>query len=921
MPGRIDAARWAELSPRIDELLSLPAAKREAALDQIALDDPAAAADLSQLLALRDEASRVAFLDGLAEATLLPPTERAGDILGAWTLVDVIGEGGMGSVWRARRSDGRFEGEAAIKLLRTGLFDGRAQERFRREGAILARLKHPAIAHLLDAGVSSIGRPYLVLELVLGERIDRYCDTRRLSVEERLALFDDVLAAVAHAHTHGVIHRDLKPGNILVTADGAVKLLDFGIAKILDDEEQGSEANLTREGGRIMTPEYAAPEQLRGEGVTTATDVYALGVLLYQLLGGQHPTIPAGANATEIMRATLETVPPRLSRCAALGEPTVAASRSSTAERLRRALAGDIETIVAHALRKAAVERYLTVATFADDLRRFRAYEPVLAQPDSPGYRVRKFVQRHRRSVVAGAFVTLAIVAGMVGTVWQARRAEQSALEAQQASIKAERARGVADSELRYAEAASEMMTFLLGERGAKPFTAIDMMARAENLVERQFAKEPALRAKFQRLLANMYDDAEEGEKASALVGRAQASARDVGDASLQAHIECERAYIESERGTFAEAMASFDAVITALQANPADDSTILATCLQYRSEIERRMGNPKGALADAVMAMQILPAPRPGQRKLAIALRLALADARFATGLFARGLQDYEAVLAEFMGMGRDRSMEYIVVLNNLGVRLDNAGQLRRAGEIWTQALDLTRNLGGSQAVLPSLEANVANSLRQRGRDREAQVLFDSALANARRADDPMQIAQINLSAAPSWCAVGDFAGCRRRIDAARKGLEKLLPAGHPLMGTVDAADFTYYWDRQDYAKAHQYAQSAWRAQNTPNSQRSDRLTALSRLARSEDKSGDSAHAVEHAQGAVALAREMQSDAPYNYWLGLALSDLGTIQLDHGDQAGARISLAEAEFHLRQTLYEDSKVLRKLQVQLKELR
>jgi hypothetical protein len=202
----------------------------------------------------------------------------AGQHLGPYVLEEPLGQGGGGSVWRARREDGRFEGAVAIKLLHLSLLGRAGAERFRREGHILARLKHPHIASLLDAGVTPGGQPYLVLELVQGERIDRHCDALSLSVEARLELFGDVLAAVAHAHTHGVIHRDLKPGNILVTSEGQVKLLDFGVAKLLDDEAgSGESTELTREGGRALTPEYAAPEQLRGEGVTTATDVYALG--------------------------------------------------------------------------------------------------------------------------------------------------------------------------------------------------------------------------------------------------------------------------------------------------------------------------------------------------------------------------------------------------------------------------------------------------------------------------------------------------------------------------------------------------------------------------------------------------------------------------------------------------------------------
>ena len=241
------------------------------------------------LAEFRRDATRSAF------SRTLPTCSRAraalaGVQVGAYRLVEPIGQGGMGSVWLAERSDGRFQGRAAVKLLNAALVGHAGEERFAREGNILARLAHPQIAHLIDAGVSPVGQPYLVLEHVDGEEIDRYCNSRQLGVDARVRLFLDVLAPVAHAHANLVVHRDLKPSNVLVTADGRVKLLDFGIAKLLEPDGGTGEATLlTREGASVLTPAYAAPEQVTGAPVTTATDVYALGVLLYVLLTGRHP--------------------------------------------------------------------------------------------------------------------------------------------------------------------------------------------------------------------------------------------------------------------------------------------------------------------------------------------------------------------------------------------------------------------------------------------------------------------------------------------------------------------------------------------------------------------------------------------------------------------------------------------------------
>ena len=298
----------------------------------------------------------------------------------------------MGSVWLAERCDGRFEGRAAVKLLNIAVMGRAGEERFRREGNILARLTHPNIARLIDAGVSPTGQPYLVLEHVDGQTIDRYCDEHALGVEARLRLFLDVLEAVAHAHANLIVHRDIKPANVLVSVDGQVKLLDFGIAKLLEDDEAPSDgtrsadtAPLTRDGW-AATPQYAAPEQVAGGVVTTATDVYALGVLLYVLLTGTHPAGAAAHSPATLMHAIVEVEPRRLSD--AVGQPespealaSHAARCGTTPARLRRMLRGDLDTIVAKALKKNAAERYASVTALADDIRRFLRHEPISARP------------------------------------------------------------------------------------------------------------------------------------------------------------------------------------------------------------------------------------------------------------------------------------------------------------------------------------------------------------------------------------------------------------------------------------------------------------------------------------------------------------------------------------------------------------
>ena len=351
----------------------------------------------------------------------------AGQTFGVYTLRSQIGQGGMGSVWLAERSDGRFDRRVAVKALNISLIGKGGEERFQREGSILGRLSHPHIAALFDAGVSAAGQPYLVLEHVDGEHIDQYCDQHALTVEARARLFLDVLEAVEHAHANLIVHRDIKPSNVLIRTDGEVKLLDFGIAKLLEEEDTG--AALTREGGGALTPEYAAPEQLTGGPVTNATDVYGLGVLAFVLFTGQHPAGRQPRSAADLIRAIVHTDPPRLSNVVVLScaESEIAvrnaARRATSPGKLGRLLRGDLDTIVATALKKDPRERYASVKAFADDLRRYLKHEPIAARPDTIAYRGVKFIHRHRRSVMATALAALALI-GAVTVTWLLFRQE-----------------------------------------------------------------------------------------------------------------------------------------------------------------------------------------------------------------------------------------------------------------------------------------------------------------------------------------------------------------------------------------------------------------------------------------------------------------------------------------------------------------
>jgi eukaryotic-like serine/threonine-protein kinase len=353
--------------------------------------------------------------------------------VGSYQVVAGIGEGGMGAVYRAVRADKQYHQQVAIKVVRSGFPSSFTLGRLRAERQILASLEHPNIARLLDGGAEA-GMPYLVIELVEGEPIDEYCDRHRLTVTERLRLFRTACEAVQYAHRRPVVHRDLKPGNILVTSEGVPRLLDFGIAKILDPGSFPQALDPTMTGMRMLTPEYASPEQVRGETITTANDVYSLGVVLYVLLTGRGPYRLKSHAPHELAQAICETEPEKPSTAISGGETaegdseggrptleTASSRRGQSPNKLRRRLRGDLDNIVLMALRKEPERRYASVEQLSEDIRRHLEGLPVIAHQDTLGYRSGKFIQRNKLAVTAVMLVVLSLVVGLAATVHEAR--------------------------------------------------------------------------------------------------------------------------------------------------------------------------------------------------------------------------------------------------------------------------------------------------------------------------------------------------------------------------------------------------------------------------------------------------------------------------------------------------------------------
>jgi eukaryotic-like serine/threonine-protein kinase len=535
------------LSDLIDQALALDGDARTRWLDELSTGPHAALCPIVQeMLSKRSEMS-TRFLshplriDGLTQidlvAAALPKLEPSARV-GAYTLLREVGRGGMGVVWLAERSDGQLKRQVALKLPMLSASDALA-ERFVRERNILSQLEHPNIARLYDAGVSPAGQPFLALEYVSGEPITAHCDRKRLDIRDRLARFLDVARAVQFAHANLVVHRDLKPSNILVTDDGAVRLLDFGVAKLLDDSQnEAHETELTRLVGRALTLDYASPEQLHGGAIGIASDVYSLGVILYLLLCGVKPYLigrECKFDAEKILRE-IDPKPPSIraisnevdSASAAIesgasGSAARAALRRTSPERLARLLAGDLDTIVAKAMRKASGERYSTVAEFAADIERYLQGLPVTAQPESRRYRMQKFVRRNKIIVGATTAVAASIVAGLGVALWQTNVARDQARRADQEANVARLEKTRADQQALAAQRAAQEATVQAARADEQAFAARREATRADQ--QTIAAQAQAQRADQQAAAAKRETDRAEREAKQATIEKTRGEA------------------------------------------------------------------------------------------------------------------------------------------------------------------------------------------------------------------------------------------------------------------------------------------------------------------------------------------------------------------------------------------------------------
>jgi len=817
-------SRWAHVDALFEAALALPADVRPAFLDAQCATDPACRADVEELLCLATEPSPL-----LQPATLAPELLRAvlaqtalparGNLtiderVGVWRVLREIGRGGMGTVYLVERADGQFQQMGALKLVRATAAAEEIAQRLRRERRILASLTHANIARLLDGGQTEDGRPYLVMEYVEGCRVDRYCDDERLTIDQRLDLFLRVCSGVQHAHRNLVVHRDIKPSNIVVAADGDVKLLDFGIARLLTATDRGEDA-VTEPIMRILTPEYASPEQVRGEPVAIASDVYQLGLLLYELLTGHKAQTMSGTSAAEMEQAICAAIPLRPSAQVAAAAPTVATARRLSPSALVRKLSGDLDTIVLCALRKEPDRRYASVDELFADVQRYRTGLPVRAQIDSYGYRTRKFVARRRTALIWSAALLAVAATALPTVVSQRLRTAREAARAEQVE-----------------KLLADMFAFASPRILTQPPTAAHYVDHAASLVRSELEREPLSQSRLLMSIGQVYNSLGHYEASIGVITQSLTLR-----GALFGHDSTEVArglewlgMSEHYAGRYNEAEASFrEALRIHRMRSGSNDPNTISTMVEFgdllhtrsrlleaeqllreavgplrTAEVTTRAENPLDeSLPRALLYLANVLRDRGLLDESAALFRDAIsgfrqihgeADAQVAVSqsYFARLLvmrsefQEAEIMIEEALGVLRriyDRNHALVsTALREFGYLRIEQGRLVEAETLLNEAERIQlRLLGSSHSLVPRTRAHQAELARRRGRTSTAVLLARQTLAEFDRLDMPEHPSAIDARATlgEGLTALGEHDSAARELRRALSSAERQFVRG----------------------------------------------------------------------------------------------------------------------------------------------
>jgi eukaryotic-like serine/threonine-protein kinase len=827
--SELSADQKAQVDALLDELLDAPEARRARKLADLRIDDPAVRAELESLLQAAHAASEFLATPARPAAQGIDQGLPAGASLGPWRIDRRIGRGGMGEVYEATRTQGGFHQRVAVKILQLDA-DSQA-ERFLAEREILARLEHPGIARLHDGGVTGDGRPYMAMEFVEGSPITAYCEEHHASLDQRLRLFMQVCDAVAYAHQHLVVHRDLKPSNILVSTTGHVKLLDFGIAKLLDVER----AQLTMTRAAPLTPACASPEQLAGGPVTTASDVYALGLLLFELLTGVHPWIGAEAPVLHALRTLMSRPAPLASR--------TAAGRAS-APVLPRRIQGDLDAIVAKALREEPPRRYPTVEALKLDVARVLLGEPVDARAGARMYVFGRMVRRYRWAAIAAVAVFLSLAGGLGVAAYQAR----------QASIERDIALRDAAREEAVRYQLTRMFRTALADQGSEPATAKGMIDNSALRVLREYRDRPQLAGQLVLTLADLYgaleDVAGQGSLLEAFVGQAGPDADPLALADARQKL----AGIELLRGQPDRAAALLDQAQDFWSRAPQQYTEERLEGLGIRARLQRLRGDLDGAIATSRQAIDARTALSGRNHRETAVLYNSLAITLASANRLEEALEAYRETLRIYRAVGLGDALDAQVVLANLGTLEFRTGHLRESETLLKTAIEHERQLAGDSAAVAAAMGYYGKVLSIENRIPEAVgVLRDGVrLAGQYAGQKSLVTVQNEIFLGEAQSASGDAATARATLEGARDAALSQYGQLHPL---------------------------TLRAQ-----------LALAQLAATTGNAKEAS-----AQLAPVVANLRSLGAPARAYLAKALETQGELNLAHGDTQAAVDFLSEA--------------------------
>ncbi|TKR30158.1 serine/threonine protein kinase [Luteimonas gilva] len=856
--------RWRRIRTLFERLAELPAERwRERLAEACGGDRELEREVLDLLIADADAAQPQERIARGVEAMAADTGERlAGMRLGPFRLLEPIGRGGMGAVWLAERADGQFAQRVAIKLVRSQWDENELHARFRAERQMLADLRHPNIASLIDGGVTADGKPWLALEYVDGVDLCRYAERQRLDLRQRVALFLTVCSAVTHAHARLIVHRDLKPSNILVRDDGMVKLLDFGIAKLIDAPAAQATAI------RAFTPEYAAPEQIRGEPVTTAVDIYTLGLLLYELLTGRGPYALDRATPSAYERAALEQTPTRPSQAVArdaaegANAAELAAQRRLTPQRLRRELRGDLDAIVLKALRKEPEQRYASVQDLAGDLRAWLQHRPVEARRGGWRYGAARFLRRHAFAASMGAVAAAALCGGLGVALWQA---QQARLQRDVAVAEASKSRAVVDFMRGLFELADP------DKARGEQVTARELLARGASDIRGRFEKQPEVRAE---LLAAMAD-AQRGlglyADALPLAEEASRLGRELGADSIYRSAELNRVRSLLALARYDDALAAL-APLRAASAEDAENAALRADAEYLRAQALRALN--RFDEADAAYAQAYREQTRlhgaGDRRSQDVAMRyvalLVLRDRKQEAETLAR------ATLAAVRERTGRRDPHLAEAIASLAVVLANNGPLSEAEALRREEVEIRRAAQGADHpdTVGALNNLAAVQYAQR-RFAEAADTFAAVLAKRRAqfGDAHPLVATAASNLANCELELGR-AGNGKRLaeEALRIRLAQYGPDHHTTAAallTLGAAEL----DLGEYAAAERHLRESVRAYDKAMGAGSTHaLAALRELTRAELLAGHADPQCVAAERAYAMAPPRANDAPKHAYL-----------------------------------------------------